>query len=140
MTYTVKDALGLTSNTATLDLRVGPPVSFAGVVYVDTNDNGVQDSGEVGIGGVTITLTKTNGPVTFSLTATTAADGSYSFAETEGMNVLPAGTYTLTETPPIYFVDGKDTPGMRGPPSLRTSSPESTSWPDRPRRDSTSPN
>jgi hypothetical protein len=111
LTYTVKDALGLTSNTATLDLRVGPPVTFSGVVYVDTNANGIQNSGEVGIGGVTITLTKTDGPVTFSMTTTTANDGSYSFAETEGVNLLPAGTYALTETPPIYFVDGKDTPG-----------------------------
>ncbi len=111
LTYTVKDALGLTSNTATLNLRVGPPVSFAGVVYVDTNGNGIQNAGEVGLGGVTITLTKTDGPVTFSLSTTTASDGSYSFAETEGVNLLPAGTYTLTETPPIYFVDGKDTPG-----------------------------
>jgi hypothetical protein len=111
LTYTVKDALGLTSNTATLDLRVGPPVTFSGVVYVDTNNNGVQDSGEVGIGGVTVTLTKTDGPVTFSMSTTTAANGSYSFAESDGLNILPAGTYTLTETSPVYFVDGKDTPG-----------------------------
>ena len=81
------------------------------MVYVDSNNNGVQDPGEVGIQGVTITLTKTDGPVTFSLTTTTAADGSYSFAEVTGMTILPSGTYSLTETPPIYFVDGKDTPG-----------------------------
>ncbi len=111
VTYTVQDALGLTSNPATLDLRVGPPVTLAGVVYVDTNDNGIQDPSEIGIGGVTITLTKTDGPVTFSLTTTSAADGSYNFSETPGVNILPGGTYTLTETPPIYFVDGKDTPG-----------------------------
>ncbi len=111
LTYTVKDALGLTSNAATLQLRVGAPVSFSGVVYVDSNDNGVQDPGEVGIQGVTITLTKTDGPVTFSLTTTTAADGSYSFAEVVGQSILPAGTYTLTESPTVYFVDGKDTPG-----------------------------
>ena len=111
LTYTVKDALGLTSNVATLQLRVGAPVSFSGVVYVDSNDNGVQDAGEIGIQGVTITLTKTNGPVTFSLTTTTGADGSYSFSEQVGQTILPAGTYTLTESPTIYFVDGKDTPG-----------------------------
>ena len=111
LTYTVKDALGLTSNVATLQLRVGAPVTFAGVVYVDSNNNGIQDPGEVGIQGVTITLTKTDGPVTFSMTTTTAADGSYSFAEVTGMTILPSGTYSLTETPPIFFVDGKDTPG-----------------------------
>ncbi len=111
LSYTVKDALGLTSNVATLELRVGAPVSFAGVVYVDSNNNGIQDSGEVGIPGVTITLTKTDGPVTFSLTTTTGSDGSYSFSEQVGKTILPAGTYTLTESPTIYFVDGKDTPG-----------------------------
>ena len=111
LTYTVKDALGLTSNPATLDLHIEAPVSLSGVVYVDTNNNGVQDSGEVGVGGVTVTLTKTSGPVTFSMSTTTAADGSYSFAESAGFKPAVAGTYTLTETSPIYFVDGKDTPG-----------------------------
>jgi hypothetical protein len=111
LTYTVKDALGLTSNVGTLQLRIGPPVTFSGVAYVDTNDNGIQDPGEVGIQGITVTLTKTDGPVTFSLTTTTAADGSFNFAEVVGKTILPAGTYTLTETSPIFFVDGKDTAG-----------------------------
>ncbi|TPW09188.1 MAG: hypothetical protein FD127_4219, partial [Acidimicrobiaceae bacterium] len=41
-------------------------------------------------------------------TATTAADGSYSFTG------LTAGTYTLTETQPANFGDGKDTAGSLG--------------------------
>src|SRR5262249_43561375 len=57
--------------------------SLSGFAYVDANRNGVMDSGEAGIGNVTVT-----GPG--GATTVTAADGSYSF------NSLDAGTYAVS--------------------------------------------
>jgi hypothetical protein len=109
--YTIQNTYGITSNPGTLSIRVGPPVTVAGNVYVDVNNNGIIDPNEVGVAGVTITLTKTDGPVTFSLTTTTGSDGTYSFSEVPGVTILPGGVYTITETSPAAYVDGKDTPG-----------------------------
>ena len=41
------------------------PASLSGTVYVDTNNNGIKEAGEAGIGGVTVKLTGTSdaGPV-----------------------------------------------------------------------------
>jgi protocatechuate 3,4-dioxygenase beta subunit len=85
------------------------PSSLAGYVYFDANDNGVKGPIEPGIGQTTLTLTGTNDlgqPVT--LTTSTAADGSYSFG-----NLRP-GTYTITETPPSGYLDGKARIGTQG--------------------------
>lgn len=76
------------------------PVSIAGNVYHDADNDGVFDPDENGIGGVTITLT---GPVTVDVV--TNPDGSYSFTG------LPPGTYTVTETQPGAWTDGMDTLG-----------------------------
>ncbi len=83
-----------------------PPASVGGKVYVDSNNNGAVDSGEVGIASVTVTLTGVDdlgNPV--SATTTTAADGSYIFG-----NLRP-GTYSIKETQPAAYLDGKDTLG-----------------------------
>ena len=78
--------------------------SIAGAVFADADDDGVRDTGEAGIPGVTVTL---NGPVT--QTATTGTDGSYSFTG------LPAGTYSVVQTPPATgFTDGDETAGTAG--------------------------
>ncbi|MBX3668351.1 MAG: DUF11 domain-containing protein [Rhodocyclaceae bacterium] len=74
--------------------------SIAGSVYVDANDNGLRDAGEPGIAGVTITLSGTSG-------GTTVTDASGAF----GFSNLPPGTYTLTETQPAGFNDGRETAG-----------------------------
>ena len=76
--------------------------SVAGRVYADTDDNGVPDPGEVGIGGVTLTLTGTSaGGQPVNLTVVTASDGTYLFTG------VPPGIYTITEIQPAAFADGK---------------------------------
>ena len=63
---------------------------ISGVVFTDTNGNGVQDAGEPAAAGVTVTATPTAGGAT--LVATTDAAGNYTFI------TLPAGTYKLSAT------------------------------------------
>lgn len=86
------------------------PASLSGFVYSDPNDNGIKEPGESGIAGVPVALAGTDDqgrPV--SLTTTTGADGSYSFA-----NLLP-GTYSLTKTAePAGYLKGLDTVGTPG--------------------------
>ncbi len=60
--------------TATVDAPA--PASVGDRVFADLDGDGVQDAGEPGIGGVTVTLTL---PDTTTRTAVTAADGSYRF-------------------------------------------------------------
>ena len=77
--------------------------SISGTVFQDDNGNGIQDAGEVGIEGVTVTLTGTDdfgNPV--ELTVLTDASGNYSFDN------LNSGTYTVTQTQPAGFNDGAD--------------------------------
>ena len=83
--------------------------SLSGFVYVDANNDGLKQSNEAPIAGVTVTLTgKTSGGVNVSLTTTTNSAGLWSFAG------LLAGTYTVTETQPGGYLDGKDTIGTLG--------------------------
>src|SRR5262249_9011762 len=85
------------------------PGSLAGFVYSDNNNNGLKQSGEVGISGVTVTLTGTDDlGNSVNVSTTTSGTGAYSFT-----NVRP-GTYTLTETQPSGRLDGKDTIGTPG--------------------------
>ena len=74
------------------------PSSIAGAVFIESDDNGIQNTGEPGIPGTTITLTGTDAyGATVSMTTTTNATGQYSFT-----SLLPSNGsgYTLTETQP----------------------------------------
>jgi len=107
-TYTVVTECG--QSTALVRITIAEPLSsLSGYVYVDTNNDGVFASGEAPIAGVTVTLTgtdNTGAPVTS--TTTTNAAGFWAFTN------LKAGTYTVTETQPTAYVDGKDTQGTPG--------------------------
>lgn len=83
--------------------------SLSGLVYNDTNNNGVRDANEPVIGGVTVVLTGTDARgEAVTRTVVTGPDGSYRFTD------LPGGTYTVTETQPDGYDDGLDTPGTAG--------------------------
>ena len=82
---------------------------LSGYVYVDRDDDGVKDAGELPIAGVTITLTGTDANGAVSHTTTTDALGYYLFT-----GLLPSASngYTVTETTqPAAWADGKDTAG-----------------------------
>jgi uncharacterized repeat protein (TIGR01451 family)/fimbrial isopeptide formation D2 family protein len=82
------------------------PATLSGNIFIDSDNDGVRDAGETGLGGETVTLTGTDdlgNPVNTSIQ--TQPDGTYSFPG------LRPGTYTITETQPIGYLDGKDTVG-----------------------------
>lgn len=85
--------------------------TISGQVFLDFDDSGTVNGNDHGIGGQTINLTGTDisgNPV--SKTTTTAADGSYSFAD------LPEGTYTITQPTPQApgTTNGKTIAGSTG--------------------------
>ncbi|CAA9307658.1 Cna B domain protein [uncultured Microcoleus sp.] len=75
------------------------PGTISGTKFNDTNGNGTQDTGEIGIPGVTIFLdTNNNGtPDTGETQATTGTEGNYSFPN------LQTGTYNVREVVPTGF-------------------------------------
>jgi hypothetical protein len=89
----------------TLDFGfVVPMVSVGDFVWWDTDRDGIQDDGEPGIAGVTLTITTSTGgavtdvfgnPVT---TTVTDANGFYLFEN------LPPGTYVVTVTDPVGLI------------------------------------
>ena len=90
-------------------LTVNQGTSIEGTVFCDCNNDGIQQPTEVGIPGVTITLTgaETNGtPV--HLVTTTNSQGAYDF------NPLCTGTYIITESAPAGYFQGKTTAGTAG--------------------------
>ena len=91
-------------------------LSLSGRVFVDVNDNGQIDSGEVGISGVTVTLsgtTATGGDVCLvaQCVVQTGADGRYSFT---GLPPSNGSGYTIVETQPAGYTNGKNQVGSQG--------------------------
>jgi hypothetical protein len=84
------------NNSSTLNTPIAVTGSVSGLTYIDADRNGVFSSGESGVAGVTMTLTGTDilGR-TVNRTATTNANGEYTFAD------VHPGTYTVTQTQPL---------------------------------------
>ncbi|MCL2118172.1 MAG: carboxypeptidase regulatory-like domain-containing protein [Planctomycetaceae bacterium] len=75
-----------------------------GYVYEDNNNNGVRDPGEEGIGGVVITLYDDEG--NYLAEVVTDENGKYIFCGLE-----PHKDYTIKETQPEGYCDGKESQG-----------------------------
>jgi fimbrial isopeptide formation D2 family protein/uncharacterized repeat protein (TIGR01451 family) len=102
-----------------------PPADPFGFVYVDQNQNGVRDAGEVGIPNVAVTISGTAFAGTIfarplvaadipggSLTILTDANGRYEF------NPIPPGLFALREAQPNGYADGLEQDGdPNGPPA-----------------------
>jgi hypothetical protein len=78
--------------------NVALPGSISGTKFNDGNGNGLLDSGESGVAGVTINLFGGDSAAETPIaTTTTDASGAFSFGN------LAAGTYSLTETLPAGY-------------------------------------
>ncbi len=87
------------------------PVSIAGTVFNDRNDNGVQNlPTEAGIAGVTIVISGVDDTgANVTITLTTGSDGTYSAVG------LRPGTYTITEpNQPAATANGQTVAGTAG--------------------------
>jgi uncharacterized protein (DUF2141 family) len=83
--------------------------SLSGYVYFDPDNDGIKQGSDPGLGGVVVTLIGTDDlGNNINVVQRTNTDGSYTFGH------LRKGTYTITETPPAGFEDGKDTIGSQG--------------------------
>ncbi|MBD2250456.1 SdrD B-like domain-containing protein [Nostoc parmelioides] len=91
-------------NDTTVDAGFYKTASLGDFVFNDANNNGIQDTGEVGVAGVTVTLTGggadgiINGVGDTTVTTTTNASGNYNFSGLTpgqqyqvGFSGLPAG-------------------------------------------------
>ena len=86
--------------------EIPPGGTISGFVYLDANGNGVKDPGETGIAGVSVRLTGADsGGAAVDRTVVTGADGGYVFA---GVNSSNGAGYTIAETQPTGFTDGRD--------------------------------
>ncbi|WP_421694774.1 SdrD B-like domain-containing protein [Aestuariivirga sp.] len=92
-------------------VEVSGAASLAGAVFRDFNNNGVQDPGDTGVGGITMTLTGTGGPGAAPVPVVTSPDGTYLFSN------LLLGSYTLVRgavPADLELSDGIVTPGTAG--------------------------
>ena len=60
------------------------PIEIGNRVWLDQDNDGIQDPGEVGISGLTVTLCLASAPTVAVATATTDANGSYYFSTAAG--------------------------------------------------------
>lgn len=80
-------SLGPGEDDLTWDAGLVRLASLGDLVWNDTNRNGLQDAGEIGIGGVSVTLYGAGGDIV--ATTTTAGNGSYAFT-----GLMP-GSYSI---------------------------------------------
>ena len=107
-TYTISDGNGGSATaTVTVDIDDLTRSFFEGMVYSDVDQNGQQDSGEDGLGGVTVILEGTDiSNQEVRMEAVSALDGSYRF---EG---IAPGDYTITEMQPEFLNSLPNTFGL----------------------------
>jgi gliding motility-associated-like protein len=101
MTFDIEITSGEVEND--IDAGFYEPITIGDFVWHDANADGIQDGGEMGYGGVTLTLQRFGGPATDvngnPLTpVVTDGAGMYEF-----MNVRP-GLYDITITPPPMWL------------------------------------
>ncbi len=96
------------TGTVTVNVQDFQPSTLTGMVFVDETNDGIKQSAERTMGGVTINLVGTALNQTISRTYTTLADGSYSFG-----NLAP-GVYSVSIVNPTLMIDGIDTAGTLG--------------------------
>ncbi|MBL9143555.1 MAG: carboxypeptidase regulatory-like domain-containing protein [Verrucomicrobiaceae bacterium] len=90
---TAKTTIDSTETDGSWDAGLFRPAKLGGLVWNDSNDNGLVDQGEAGIEGISVQLCLLNGTVV--ATTTTDVDGTYEFAN------LPASLYRVKiNTPP----------------------------------------
>ncbi|HWY86722.1 MAG TPA: SdrD B-like domain-containing protein [Gemmataceae bacterium] len=92
--------------------QVCAPSCISGKVFADCNNDGVQQWGEQGIQGVTITLTGHDYTgALVSLTTTTDSNGQYSFGN---LLASDANGYTITESQPAGYTHEGQSAGSTG--------------------------
>ncbi len=107
-TAKVRVQSSITCNTMKIDafclvVTAVPLGSIGDRVWNDTDGDGIQDAGEVGVAGVTLVLLNSAGqPIA---TTTTDAFGNYKFSG------LPAGNYSVRVTPPSNYTLSAKTQG-----------------------------
>ncbi|NHZ41272.1 DUF4347 domain-containing protein [Massilia sp. CCM 8693] len=110
ITIVVTAQSGKTATTTVSVTRAPPPsASLAGLVYTDSNNDGINNSGESGLAGVTIKLDGTDiDGARVELSTVTGSEGRFAFDNIKG------GTYSITEVQPPNKADGKETAGSLG--------------------------
>jgi hypothetical protein len=108
VTATATDPNGNTSEFSGTIVVIPPPtVALSGTVFDDLDNDGVMDSGDLGIGGVALDLyDQATGTVV--ATTITQADGAYLFPD------VPVGIYSLVQAQPAGYLDGKESAGTFG--------------------------
>jgi uncharacterized repeat protein (TIGR01451 family) len=104
-TATVTDTQTPTESSTASTAVLKPVAALGDYVWFDTNDNGLQDSGETGVAGVTVDLLNAAGTSTLAVT-TTNSSGFYSFT-----NLTP-GTYEVKFVAPAgdaFTIEGAGT-------------------------------
>ena len=86
-----------------------PELQITGTVFCDSNNDGIQETGDTGLAGVTVTLTGTDAyGNSVSYSTTTNSSGVYTFA---GMPFSNSSGYTVTPTVPSGYDAGIATAG-----------------------------
>ncbi len=108
--YTIEDSDQLQSTaTVTVTVTEGTGNILSGFVYIDDNDNGQRDTGELGVPGVLISLSgSSSGGESIQRSVMTNDDGLYLFED------LPAGTYQILERQPTAMADGSESTSVTG--------------------------